>query len=161
MHSVRRRAPAVCPVGGVREEFDEKSSTVSDTPKGRAMSDSVRLRLSSMRNRCSDAEWQARIDLAACYRLVELYGMSDMMANHISARIAGEDDAFLINAYGMLYEEITASSLLISISWWIHRRARRAADEVLPSYRLAVEALGVCLVALTGHLGGFLTGVNT
>jgi ribulose-5-phosphate 4-epimerase/fuculose-1-phosphate aldolase len=65
-----------------------------------------------MRERCSDAEWQARVDLAACYRLVELYGMSDMMANHISARVAGEDDAFLINAYGMLYEEITASSLI-------------------------------------------------
>ena len=76
------------------------------------MPESVRLRLSPMRDRCSDAEWQARVDLAACYRLVELYGMSDMMANHISARIAGEDDAFLINAYGMLYEEITASSLI-------------------------------------------------
>jgi uncharacterized membrane protein len=53
-----------------------------------------------------------------------------------------------------------ASSLLISVSWWIHRHSRRTADEALPSYRLAVEALGVCLVALTGHLGGFLTGVN-
>ena len=95
----------------VRGECDERSSTVVDT-EGRAMSDSTRLRLSSMRDRCSAAEWQARVDLAACYRLVELYGMSDMMANHISARIAGEDDAFLINAYGMLYEEITASSLI-------------------------------------------------
>jgi ribulose-5-phosphate 4-epimerase/fuculose-1-phosphate aldolase len=65
-----------------------------------------------MRSRCSEAEWDARIDLAACYRLVELYGMSDMMANHISARVPGEDNAFLINPYGMLYEEITASSLI-------------------------------------------------
>ena len=65
-----------------------------------------------MRARCSEAEWQARVDLAACYRLVELYGMSDMMANHISARVPGEEGAFLINAYGMLYEEITASSLI-------------------------------------------------
>jgi ribulose-5-phosphate 4-epimerase/fuculose-1-phosphate aldolase len=65
-----------------------------------------------MRARCSAAEWQARVDLAACYRLVELYGMSDMMANHISARVPGEEGAFLINAYGMLYEEITASSLI-------------------------------------------------
>src|SRR5207249_10557409 len=70
------------------------------------------LRLRSMRALCSAAEWQARVDLAACYRLVELYGMSDMMANHISARVPGEPGAFLINAYGMLYEEITASSLI-------------------------------------------------
>src|SRR5881628_3667602 len=70
------------------------------------------LQLSSMRAHCSAAEWQARVDLAACYRLVELYGMSDMMANHISARVPGEPVAFLINAYGMLYEEITASSLI-------------------------------------------------
>jgi ribulose-5-phosphate 4-epimerase/fuculose-1-phosphate aldolase len=61
---------------------------------------------------CSEAEWKTRVDLAACYRLVELYGMSDMIANHISARVPGEQGAFLINAYGMLYEEITASSLI-------------------------------------------------
>jgi ribulose-5-phosphate 4-epimerase/fuculose-1-phosphate aldolase len=76
------------------------------------MSEPGGLKISSMRARCSDAEWRTRIDLAACYRLVELYGMSDMMANHISARVAGEPSAFLINAYGMLYEEITASSLI-------------------------------------------------
>ena len=76
------------------------------------MSQSEGLHISSMRARCSEAEWQARVDLAACYRLVELYGMSDMMANHISARVPGEPGAFLINAYGMLYEEITASSLI-------------------------------------------------
>lgn len=70
------------------------------------------LAISSMRDRCTDAEWQARVDLAACYRLVELYGMADMMANHISVRVPGEDGAFLINAYGMMYEEITASSLI-------------------------------------------------
>jgi ribulose-5-phosphate 4-epimerase/fuculose-1-phosphate aldolase len=69
-------------------------------------------RIPSMREQCSDAEWQARLDLAACYRLVALYGMSDMAANHISARVPGEDNAFLINAYGMLYEEVTASSLI-------------------------------------------------
>jgi ribulose-5-phosphate 4-epimerase/fuculose-1-phosphate aldolase len=70
------------------------------------------LPLHSMRDRCSPEEWKTRIDLAACYRLVAIYGMSDMMANHISARVPGEDNAFLINAYGMLYEEITASSLI-------------------------------------------------
>lgn len=70
------------------------------------------LQIPSMRDQCSEAEWQARVDLAACYRLVELYGMADMMANHISSRVPGEEGAFLINAYGMMYEEITASSLI-------------------------------------------------
>ena len=70
------------------------------------------LKIESMKSRCSPAEWQARVDLAACYRLVDIYGMSDMMANHISARVPDEDGAFLINAYGMMYEEITASSLI-------------------------------------------------
>jgi len=70
------------------------------------------LKIESMQSKCSPSEWQARVDLAACYRLVALYGMADMMANHISARVPGEDGAFLINAYGMMYEEITASSLI-------------------------------------------------
>ena len=70
------------------------------------------LQIPSLKGKVSDAEWQARVDLAACYRLVDLYGMADMMANHISARIPGEEGSFLINAYGMMYEEITASSLL-------------------------------------------------
>jgi len=52
-----------------------------------------------------------------------------------------------------------ASIVLIWLVWWQHFRARRRA-EVLPSYRLAIELLGVGLVALTGHLGGFLSGVN-
>jgi ribulose-5-phosphate 4-epimerase/fuculose-1-phosphate aldolase len=68
--------------------------------------------LSAVRTACSQAEWKARVDLAACYRLMDLYEMSDMAANHISMRVPGEDNAFLINAYGMLYEEVTASSLI-------------------------------------------------
>lgn len=59
-----------------------------------------------------DAERQTRIDLAACYRLIDLYGMSDGILNHISARVPGRDEHFLINPFGMLYEEITASSLI-------------------------------------------------
>ena len=70
------------------------------------------LQIASMKDKCPPQEWQARIDLAACYRLVALYGMSDMMANHISSHVPGEEGAFLINAYGMMYEEITASSLI-------------------------------------------------
>ena len=71
-----------------------------------------RLPIASMKDRCPAGEWSARVDLAACYRLVDLYGMSDMMANHISSHVPGEPGAFLINAYGMMYEEITASSLI-------------------------------------------------
>lgn len=70
-----------------------------------------RVQVASMRDRCSETEWQARVDLAACYRLIDLYGMADMMANHISMRVPGEE-AFLINPYGMMYEEITASCLI-------------------------------------------------
>jgi len=76
------------------------------------VSNANHLPLHSMKDRCSADEWKTRVDLAACYRLVAHYGMSDMMANHISARVPGEEEAFLINAYGMLYEEVTASSLI-------------------------------------------------
>ena len=69
------------------------------------------LPLKSMRDQCTPEEWKARVDLAACYRLVAHYEMADMMANHISSHVPGEPGAFLINAYGMMYEEITASSL--------------------------------------------------
>ena len=70
------------------------------------------LRISSMRDKVSPAEWQCRVDTAACYRLVAMYGMDDMGANHISMRVPGEGHNFLINPYGMQYEEITASSLI-------------------------------------------------
>ena len=76
------------------------------------MNSSGRLAIASMRERCSPEEWQARVDLAACYRLIDFYGMSDMTANHISVRVPGEGEAFLINAYGLMYDEITASSLI-------------------------------------------------
>ena len=61
---------------------------------------------------CTQAEWQARMDLAACFRLVHLYGMAGLMADHISSRVPGEVGAFLINASGLMFEEITASSLI-------------------------------------------------
>jgi uncharacterized membrane protein len=52
------------------------------------------------------------------------------------------------------------SSVLIGVVWFIHRRSRRSQEEVLPGYRLPIEAVAVVIVALTGHLGGFLSGVN-
>lgn len=76
------------------------------------MSDQPEFFIPSMREQCSEDEWRTRVDLAACYRLIAHYGMSDMAANHISARVPGDHASFLINAYGMMYEEITASSLI-------------------------------------------------
>ena len=66
----------------------------------------------SIRSVVSAAEWQAQVDLAACYRLVEAFGMTDLTYNHITARIPGTEDHLLINLYGLLYREITASSLV-------------------------------------------------
>jgi ribulose-5-phosphate 4-epimerase/fuculose-1-phosphate aldolase len=66
----------------------------------------------SIRGEVSPEEWQARVDLAACYRLIDKYGMADLIYNHITARIPGSSDHLLINLYGMLYKEITASSLV-------------------------------------------------
>ena len=60
----------------------------------------------------SDGEWQARVDLAALYRLVDLHGWSDLLGTHISHRVPGEPDHFLLNPYGFLWEEMTASMLL-------------------------------------------------
>ena len=66
----------------------------------------------SVRDQVSREEWETRVNLAACYRLMHEYGMTEMIANHISARVPGTHDQFLINAYGMLYEEMTASSMI-------------------------------------------------
>ncbi|NYT37361.1 class II aldolase/adducin family protein [Allopusillimonas soli] len=65
-----------------------------------------------MTARCSEQERQIRIDLAACYRLMPLFGMSDLIYNHITARVPGTDDEILINPYGLMYEEMTASSMV-------------------------------------------------
>jgi ribulose-5-phosphate 4-epimerase/fuculose-1-phosphate aldolase len=59
----------------------------------------------------SPGEWRVRVDLAACYRLVDYYGMTDLTYNHITARVPGAEHHILINLYGLLYKEITASSL--------------------------------------------------
>src|SRR5437867_8847189 len=60
----------------------------------------------------TEAEWRTRVDLAACYRLVDLFGWSDLINTRITARIPGPQEHFLINRFGMLYDEITASSLV-------------------------------------------------
>jgi ribulose-5-phosphate 4-epimerase/fuculose-1-phosphate aldolase len=65
----------------------------------------------SVHDKVSAEEWQARVDLAACYRLMDKFGMTDLIYNHITLRIPGTEH-LLINLYGMLYKEITASSLV-------------------------------------------------
>ena len=70
------------------------------------------MHIPSLQGVVSAEEWQLRCDLAACYRLVASYGWSDLVFTHISARIPGPGHSFLINPYGMLFEEVTASSLI-------------------------------------------------
>ena len=66
----------------------------------------------SVRDRVSADEWATRVDLAACYRLVASFGWEDLILTHISARVPGTEDQFLINPYGVYFDEITASSLV-------------------------------------------------
>ncbi|MGO4449897.1 class II aldolase/adducin family protein [Phyllobacterium sp. TAF24] len=66
----------------------------------------------SVRNSISDEEWEVRVNLAAAYRAVALYGWDDLIFTHISARVPGPEHHFLINPYGMMFEEITAGSLV-------------------------------------------------
>ncbi|MEO0589663.1 MAG: class II aldolase/adducin family protein [Pseudomonadota bacterium] len=61
---------------------------------------------------CSPEEWQARLDLAACYRIFDHMGWSESIYNHISVKVPGEEDTFLINPFGLLYDEVTASNLV-------------------------------------------------
>lgn len=70
------------------------------------------MHIPSMKDQVSADEWQLRCDLAACYRLVALYGWTDLIFTHISARVPGPGHQFLINPYGMMFDEITASSLI-------------------------------------------------
>ncbi len=70
------------------------------------------MNIPSLQNEVSPEEWQLRVDLAAAYRLVAMYGWSDLVFTHISARIPGPEHHFLINPYGLMFDEITASSLV-------------------------------------------------
>jgi ribulose-5-phosphate 4-epimerase/fuculose-1-phosphate aldolase len=81
-----------------REKFENRAP---DAPHSR-----------SLEGKISEEEWKLRVDLAATYRLVALYGWDDLVFTHISARVPGPEHNFLINPYGLMFEEITASSLL-------------------------------------------------
>lgn len=68
--------------------------------------------MKSVRDQVSEEEWKIRVDLAAAYRLVALYGWDDLIFTHLSARVPGPEHHFLINPYQLMFEEITASSLV-------------------------------------------------
>jgi ribulose-5-phosphate 4-epimerase/fuculose-1-phosphate aldolase len=70
------------------------------------------MNIPSLKEVVSAEEWQTRVDLAACYRLVAMHGWSDLVFTHISARLPGPEHHFLINPYGLMFDEITASSLV-------------------------------------------------
>jgi ribulose-5-phosphate 4-epimerase/fuculose-1-phosphate aldolase len=70
------------------------------------------MEIASLKQVVGAEEWQLRVDLAACYRLVALYGWSDLVFTHITARVPGPEHHFLINPYGLMFDEISASSLV-------------------------------------------------
>lgn len=88
------------------------------------------LKSATMRDRVSADEWALRVDLAAAYRLVALYGWDDLIFTHLSARVAGPEHHFLINPYGLLFEEVTASSLIK-----IDRDGNKVMDDPAPVNR--------------------------
>ena len=76
------------------------------------MNEAHTLNRESLQRKVSDEEWQVRVDLAACYRLAAQFGMTDLIYTHISARVPGPEHHFLINAFGFLWDEISASTLV-------------------------------------------------
>jgi ribulose-5-phosphate 4-epimerase/fuculose-1-phosphate aldolase len=85
------------------------------------------MKIPSLKELVSAEEWQLRVDLAAAYRLVAAYGWSDLVFTHISARLPGPEHAFLINPYGMMFDEITASSLVL-----IDQECKKLRDSPFP-----------------------------
>ena len=88
------------------------------------------MHIPSLKEVVSAEEWQLRCDLAACYRLVAAYGWSDLVFTHISARVPGDDHSFLINPYGLMFDEITASSLVL-----IDQEGNKRGDSPFPVNR--------------------------
>jgi ribulose-5-phosphate 4-epimerase/fuculose-1-phosphate aldolase len=81
-------------------------------PHGDIAMNPLTLEIASRKGQVSPEEWQTRVDLAAAYRLVAMFKWDDLVFTHISARVPGRHDEFLINPYGLMFDEITASSLI-------------------------------------------------
>ncbi len=85
------------------------------------------MQIVSLKDGVSAEEWKLRCDLAACYRLIAAFGWSDLVFTHVSARIPGTGHHFLINPYGLMFEEITASSLVK-----VDQECRKLSDSPFP-----------------------------
>jgi ribulose-5-phosphate 4-epimerase/fuculose-1-phosphate aldolase len=85
------------------------------------------MNIASLKDAVSPEEWQVRVDLAACYRLTAVYGWTDLVFTHISARVPGPEHHFLINPYGLMFDEITASSLVK-----VDRKCNKVIDSLFP-----------------------------
>ena len=80
-----------------------------------AMSANLKFKSTPVRERVSKEEWEVRVDLAACYQLGAIYKWTDLIDTHFSVRVPGTED-FLLNPYGLMFDEITASSL-VKVDW--------------------------------------------
>ena len=69
-------------------------------------------KIPTLKDKVGDEEWDARVNLACAYRLVDYFGWTHVIANHISLRVPGEEEHFLLNPYGLMFDEVTASSLV-------------------------------------------------
>ena len=98
------------------------------------------------RSHMTQAESQTRIDLAACYRLVDLFGWSDLINTRITARVPGAQNHFLINRFGMLYDEITASSL-VKIDVDGTRSSRRMTRSIAAASRSPARSIWRALIS--------------
>jgi ribulose-5-phosphate 4-epimerase/fuculose-1-phosphate aldolase len=85
------------------------------------------MNIASLKEVVSAEEWQLRVELAACYRLIAMYGWSDLVFTHVSARVPGPEHHFLINPYGLMFDEITASSLVK-----VDQRCNKVIDSAFP-----------------------------
>src|SRR5437879_11069899 len=97
---------------GYRRRSRARTRLVSTTSSKGSMMTPSGLEIPSLKGKVSEEEWAVRVDLAACYRLLVRYGWEDLTFTHITVRVPGAEDQFLINPYGLFFDEITASSLV-------------------------------------------------
>src|SRR5687767_543533 len=109
--ALQRRCIFVCAPAVAAARHDLCSFPAFPSFSATTMSPNYSTQFESVQAHVSPEEWQARVDLAACYRLMDKFGMTDLIYNHITLRIPGTEH-LLINLYGLLYREITASSLV-------------------------------------------------
>src|SRR5262249_51398377 len=111
----RRRAGAGRTASPVRLSRDREESEMGRVEAMNRMAEAAPLAnvdIPSLKDEVSEEEWAIRVDLAAAYRLVAWFGWDDLIFTHLSARVPGPEHHFLMNPYNLMFEEITASSLV-------------------------------------------------